>query len=431
MTDTTKTTYERVIDKINASFEFVDKIEARLTTITQLYNWYHSNGNDWTTSEQIQQRMPTVQMILGVFSRQQADTEDLIKARTELEKANEEIKQLSAAKEESERLAAARDLLGFVNQVDSSHATIATTATTAATATTKKPIKEESLKRKIRRQKQRARELLKQPQIIATEKRLAARKFYQPKNEFSEFFETRDYEQKFFEAKSQKEKQQIFINLCNNIKKTVLVTRVYHLVGVNNRTMEAKQSYAKKKSSAGDKESKANKATDNKKKKPCPQSEYIISFRFNNENKVDLTTSWFYVKKSGIPNSGLGLFAAKKLFKGECIGLYLGEIIDSDDEQCINSIKASFGMCDAKRGFEGAYPRPYYGMGIYIMNDPNFHGGDVINIKANITVYQGLLEYVNEDIMPNEEIFFDYNHPDVDQVDEPEKKPAKRSKRSR
>jgi hypothetical protein len=70
-------------------------------------------------------------------------------------------------------------------------------------------------------------------------------------------------------------------------------------------------------------------------------------------------------------------------------------------------------------------------MGIHIMNDPKFPGGDVVNIKANVTAYNDMLAYVNEDIMPNTELFLDYNYPDIDDITSPEKQPAKKLKRSR
>jgi hypothetical protein len=122
-----------------------------LTSALEAFNLYTQiPDKDQTVLEKIQQTMPTIHKLLDFLSGQQMDAEDMNEMDAEDMKESEP--ELEQAKDDNDRLSAARYLVEFVNQVDSDHATL---------ETTKKPIKEASIKRQIRRQKQKQRDMLK------------------------------------------------------------------------------------------------------------------------------------------------------------------------------------------------------------------------------------------------------------------------------
>jgi len=130
----------------------------------------------------------------------------------------------------------------------------------------------------------------------------------------------------------------------------------------------------------------------------------------------DTKMDWFFIRESGIGCSGLGVFANREFMKYEILGLYIGVFIDKEKIQGKSSspyaVEAPFGIIDAKRGFNSGDIGAYYGMGLHMVNDPNWTMNDEVrgpsNREYNAMLSSAMLVYATKTIFVGEEIFFPY-----------------------
>jgi hypothetical protein len=212
-------------------------------------------------------------------------------------------------------------------------------------------------------------------------------------------FDTESYVSELSDARGDAEKIKVYQNISNRVNKSVYVHRMLRKFGVNKRN------------------------TDIESMKPEPIDKWIIDLHLKDYEKPDddvMIFPWFVVKQSTLRDAGLGVFAARKFCKGECIGIYMGPIL-GNRQNSVYSIAASFGVCDPGRGYKSSNPRPYYGMGIHIINDPAWTMDKLLgrqnnknkwsNSKSsNVCITQDMLVHALKDILPNQELFLDYNY---------------------
>jgi hypothetical protein len=185
--------------------------------------------------------------------------------------------------------------------------------------------------------------------------------------------------------------------LYGKIKKAVHVNRMYMMPDVNkkiqNRKMDRKDSWD-------------------------------VEFAFESvleDTPITTRAPWFQVRSSTLKDAGLGCFANREFHRGECMGLYMGELKTLEDATHVSEYairSAPLGLCDPLRGFRSSNPAPFYGMGVHMINDPRWGAGnpgetedemdETEIVKPNAYLTGDFLLYADMDIKMHEEIFIDY-----------------------
>ena len=134
--------------------------------------------------------------------------------------------------------------------------------------------------------------------------------------------------------------------------------------------------------------------------------------RYSYTLKVD-GLDWFEVKPSTIKEAGLGLFAARRFFAGNLIGMFMGKY-DPDDKN--NTTGYQFKNIDPC--LQGEEHLPYFGL--HFANDPLYkkdvktmHKGQATKLaqKVNIEFGAGYDYHVTKRIEKGAEIFVLYEAP--------------------
>jgi hypothetical protein len=156
-----------------------------------------------------------------------------------------------------------------------------------------------------------------------------------------------------------------------------------------------------------------------------PAREFAIQLKLKNGFWCDL----FEIKESTIQGAGLGLFAARKYYKGCSLGVYVGKILTEDvwkkKRKKVNDVYG-FLFKDRKRKTcvvdptistkRGSEPLAYFGL--HYANDPAFGLCDHQRYESpckdryNFEIGNHLDAYAIRDILKGEELFLNYHGPE-------------------
>jgi hypothetical protein len=123
------------------------------------------------------------------------------------------------------------------------------------------------------------------------------------------------------------------------------------------------------------------------------------------------TVPLFVIKKSGVPNSGLGLFAAQQFDEGEVVSMYCGvnqgiyepKKIEKSDKAIIVDNRVIYNVSD-----NAAF------LGFHFANDPMQSKPPLtVTPEYNVKVLPGLLCEALADIQVGEELLMEYNMSDT------------------
>jgi hypothetical protein len=124
------------------------------------------------------------------------------------------------------------------------------------------------------------------------------------------------------------------------------------------------------------------------------------------------TVPLFVIKKSGVPNSGLGLFAAQHFDEGEVVSLYCG--VNQGIYEPKRLLKSDKAISD-KNGVVYTVSDKVAFLGFHFANDPMQSKPLLTNPpEYNVKVLPGLLCEALADIEVGDEILMEYNMTDTD-----------------
>ncbi len=125
--------------------------------------------------------------------------------------------------------------------------------------------------------------------------------------------------------------------------------------------------------------------------------------------KDDLEESWLHLRKSSIPNSGFGVFAARSFRKNEFITCYLGDLTDDSEGSYvfkkINGLSLSTGNVDNYGNCWNCLGKPLLVSDHWFAHRIQHGSGGKVNVKISERYVITSLRKITV----GEELFMDYN----------------------
>jgi hypothetical protein len=377
---------DKNIKALRAAIDGIQKLERKLQTTKLLFDWFLNNSSSLESSQK-----------MG-YAEVTETFEVVDKFNPIIDKMLEGLQGNEPNVDVADALLQLKDDRAYEEDKSPGKATSDTDEDDEVTKKRKKASKA----RQERRVKQKMKSLAeKEAKRIALEQKES----FTVSGTFVNSFDIESYIGKLSEARGNEEKEKVYTKMIKSVGKSVFVHRTFSKFGVNKRNKEIESM------------------------KPEPLEEWSIELHVRDPElpaEGDATIfPWFSVKQSTIKDAGLGLFAARKFSKDECIGIYMGKTVGKQNKS-VYAMAASFGVCDPGRGFKSSMPRAYHGMGIHICNDPSWskekvRGQNTNKNKSkscNIFVSTDMLVHAIKDILPNQEILLDYNYNNKEEEEE-------------